>query len=532
MIRSLRHGHTTPMINTDVCIIGGGTAGLLLATQLRRRGLRVVVLEAGDATARRPSDIDHACEQRGIRYRGADMGRAFGLGGTTALWGGQLIPLLESDFDRRPTGIDAWPIPYTAISSYFAQVCHTLGLDHTLSETAWQANDPVEPQFPQLATMSSDFLLRVSAWLPFASRNFAKVFHSRLSNDESLLVWLGAHATEFDFDLSRSQPRITAVTARGSTGQQLVVHAACFVVCAGALESTRLLLAMDEKHGGIVTAAGSPLGRYFSDHLSVRCGEITCHDWRAFNLAVAPCFTRGVMRTPRLELAPAVQRREHLTSAFAHFTFLTDGESGFDLVRNLLRRRQGEQQPLGLTPSRLARLATDVTAMTLYRYAYGRLWIPRTASLVLQVDIEQAPNFDSRVFLGHDRDSLGRRRLVVDWRITPDDERTVAHVTKHAIAAWNSSQLARSATMRSTLSDPHESFDTLYDVYHPTGLIRMGSSPRSSVVDPDLRLWGTANCYVSSTAVFPSAGSANPGLTHLALTMRLADHLATVFHAH
>jgi choline dehydrogenase-like flavoprotein len=53
----------------------------------------------------------------------------------------------------------------------------------------------------------------------------------------------------------------------------------------------------------------------------------------------------------------------------------------------------------------------------------------------------------------------------------------------------------------------------------------MGSKPINSVVDSELRLWGCPNCYVSSTAVFPLAGSTNPGLTHLALTARLADHL-------
>lgn len=72
-----------------------------------------------------------------------------------------------------------------------------------------------------------------------------------------------------------------------------------------------------------------------------------------------------------------------------------------------------------------------------------------------------------------------------------------------------------------------DDFETQYDVYHPTGSLRMGSQPANSVTDANLRVWGLENCYVSSTAVFPSAGSANPGLMHLALTARLAEHLAS-----
>jgi choline dehydrogenase-like flavoprotein len=53
----------------------------------------------------------------------------------------------------------------------------------------------------------------------------------------------------------------------------------------------------------------------------------------------------------------------------------------------------------------------------------------------------------------------------------------------------------------------------------------MGTSTENSVVDKNLCLWNTDNCFVTTTAVFPSAGSANPGLTHLALTARLAEHI-------
>jgi choline dehydrogenase-like flavoprotein len=528
MIRSLRQHCAPPVAEADVCIIGGGTAGLLLAVELRRRGFHVTILESGDNTARRPREAGHECEHRGIRYRGAEQGRAFGLGGTSALWGGQLIPLLESDFQTRSAGLDAWPIPFTEVASYFPAACTKLGIPAECAASAWTAADPVAARFPMLSGMSPDFLLRVSAWLPFASRNFARLFSSAVAKDLGLNVWLDAPVTQFLLAEGGHPIRLSAVTAQNGCGQTLTIKAKYFVVCAGALESTRLLLEADERHGNFLTAAGSPLGRYFADHLSVRCGEIICHDWRAFNLAVAPVFSRGIMRTPRLELAPATQAREKLTSAFAHFTFLTDGETGFDIVRNILRRRQGEQQPVGLTPRRLGRLFNDVAAMAVYRYGYQRLWIPRNAALVLQVDIEQVPNYDSHVFLGTDRDSLGRRRLVIDWRITDQDVRTAKDVTARAIAAWNGSELGHLATMRPTLPHDANAFETLYDVYHPTGLLRMGASARSSVVDGDLRVWAMQNCFASTTAVFPSAGSANPGLTHLALTLRLADHLSAL----
>ena len=61
--------------------------------------------------------------------------------------------------------------------------------------------------------------------------------------------------------------------------------------------------------------------------------------------------------------------------------------------------------------------------------------------------------------------------------------------------------------------------------YHWMGATRMSESPSEGCVDPNLRYHDLENLYVLSSAVFPSASSANPTMTLAALTLRLADHL-------
>ena len=53
----------------------------------------------------------------------------------------------------------------------------------------------------------------------------------------------------------------------------------------------------------------------------------------------------------------------------------------------------------------------------------------------------------------------------------------------------------------------------------------MGTDPASSVVDPDCRVHGTANLYAAGASVFPTSGCANPTITIVALSIRLARHL-------
>lgn len=510
----------------QICIIGAGTAGIFLAQQLRRQGVSVVVLEAGDHIARRPEDVGQSCEQRGIRYRGADLGRSFGLGGTSVLWGGQMLPMARSDLQSRPAaGFAGWPIDYADIATYFPTVHKELGLGALGAGDEAADAAVMEKRFPVLRRFSPAFDLRLSTWLPFKRRNFAKCFAKTLWNDAGLTVWLNAAVVDMARSTEAEPATIESVTARCHEGRILVVRADVVVVCAGALESTRLLLAHDEATGGSITASGAPLGRYFSDHLSISCGRFVCRNWRTFNQAVGAIFQRGLMRTPRLELSANTQQKLALTSAFAHFTFVTHGDTGFDVVRNVLRRRQGESQPLGLTPALLGRVVTDVAAMGFWNLYHKRLWIPRRADVLLQVDIEQAPNPNSRLLLSEDRDPFDRKRLVIDWSITPEDVRVIRQVAELTVSAWQQSQLKEVADLELTLLEQFDHFETLYDVYHPTGSLRMGNSPADSVVNRDLRLWAADNCYVLTTAVFPSAGSANPGMMLLGLTARLAQHI-------
>ena len=87
--------------NVDVCIVGAGIVGLTLAYRLRKLGKRVVVLERGD---RQPSQrsVGEELENLGTAYSGGIHGRAFGLGGTSGLWGGQLVSTTTAERGTRP----------------------------------------------------------------------------------------------------------------------------------------------------------------------------------------------------------------------------------------------------------------------------------------------------------------------------------------------------------------------------------------------------------------------------------------------
>ncbi len=112
----------------------------------------------------------------------------------------------------------------------------------------------------------------------------------------------------------------------------------------------------------------------------------------------------------------------------------------------------------------------------------------------------------------------------IDWRLTELERKTFT-VFAETVAA----ELARTGLARATLpawlsGDAWR--DNVTDFYHQMGTARMGTDPTTSVVDADLRAHGMENLYVAGSAVFPTGSASNPTLTLLALSLRLADHLA------
>ena len=146
---------------------------------------------------------------------------------------------------------------------------------------------------------------------------------------------------------------------------------------------------------------------------------------------------------------------------------------------------------------------------------------------------EQAPNPDSRITLTSERDALGVPRIALDWRFSEIDKHTV-----RVLMSALDKEVQRLGLGHVELSpwlaedgspwkiDPLISNHPIGGFHH-MGTTRMAASPSEGVVDADCRVHGHGNFYIAGSSVFPTSGWANPTLTILALTLKLADHLKT-----
>jgi choline dehydrogenase-like flavoprotein len=141
----------------------------------------------------------------------------------------------------------------------------------------------------------------------------------------------------------------------------------------------------------------------------------------------------------------------------------------------------------------------------------------------LDFHAEQHPNPSSRVSLGREVDALQMPRLNIDWRYSSGDVDTVRRAIELLAGDIRNCGVAQFEYDPASI----ELEMTRYGAYggHHIGTARMGSDPRSSVVDADCRVHGVENLSIASSAVFPTSSQANPTLSIVAIALRLAAHL-------
>jgi choline dehydrogenase-like flavoprotein len=151
--------------------------------------------------------------------------------------------------------------------------------------------------------------------------------------------------------------------------------------------------------------------------------------------------------------------------------------------------------------------------------------------LYLMARAEQAPNPDSRVRLSAETDALGLRRGDLDWQLSELDKRSVLELARAMGREFERLGLGRLKTSAwledGTAAWPVDPTVGNHPIggYHHMGTTRMSTSVNTGVVDANCTVHGYSNLHIAGSSVFTTSGWANPTLTILALTHRLADHL-------
>lgn len=503
-------------VKCDTCVIGAGAAGIYLSARLASKDMDVILVEAGDSNCRDAAAIGFTPDFSDHLYSGATKGRAFGLGGTTATWGGLLIPHLNCDLPAPGSAdFDTWSHILGIVSEKTAQVLNVLGCEGL--DFDGFAEKRLEFVYDLLK--QTGFATFAGLHLPFKHKNFVYLLKNNEIKRGRLRLYLNAVAASWNIVPDRSlSSRIRSVNAVASNGNRLNITANRYIIAAGTIESTRLLLEMRESYPNSMLCHTSALGCYLSDHLSMNIADVSEPCLVKTSQLFAPCFTRGCMRGFRfidLDIPSDAPK------AFAHFIFENE-YAAFTLAKEVLLAVQARHLPK-ITVRQLSSGISGLIALAYNRFIHNALYVPAGTKAHFQLDVEQTPDQHNRIFLGSEKDMYNRRKTVIQWRITDVDMKRIKETAEHIIKKWSGEKKGLPELIPRNIDYKAEK---PYDAYHPVGTCRMGSD-LEAVVDLNLRVRGVSNLWVASTGVLPRVGSANPTFTLLCLSQALTDQFLT-----
>lgn len=509
--------------DADICIVGAGAAGGVLAHELSQAGLKVVVIEAGpfwdvqndfasdELTMRKLGwqDTRIVTGQNPLKLGHNNSGR--GVGGGTTHFTGVFLRFHESDF--RTKSLDGvgedWPIAYADLAPYYDKIEREIAVSGP-KEFPWGAFHGPYP-FPEREPISANAqLFRIgcdrlgirSVVAPLAinsapfdgrppciNRGFCNqgcLPNAKFSTLIQHIPKAQAHGAEILTDcmvtqvLTSKEGRVTGVTFthEGQTYEQMarVVILASFVV-----ETPRLLLhsANAQFPNGLANSSGW-VGKAIMPHSSNDVYARFDEEVRLYKGTPVLATTQEFYETDR--------RR-----GFARgYTIHAHGSRPVEMASGVSQSAWG---------SSLRKAMLD------YNF-YGRL------TLVGEV----LPNPDNKVTLADEKDEYGMPLPEVSFSYGENDRKLI----DHAVTQMKRIQEAAGGK-------PEYVTD---DTAHLMGGCRMGDDPATSVTNSFGQTHDIPNLFIAGASLFVTSGGGNPTNTVMALAARTADYVKDALSRH
>ncbi|MGZ8982609.1 MAG: GMC oxidoreductase [Methylotenera sp.] len=542
--RELEHGQ---IVESDVCVIGAGPAGTTLAREFLDTGLSVNLLESGgdkhDHRVHRLSegtlsgDLHEPLESMYLRQIGGTANNWI-LQMTDDEYGYRYTPLEAIDFEpREGLPYSGWPIKKSDLDPYYARVQEVCEIGpYQYSAEYWARGELTPLPLSQEKVLNSVFLFG-------PTRKFTKDFPAQINSSQNVNIY--AHATVVELLSSEDGLKIEFALVRTFEGKEIYFKAKQFVISSNALQTPRLLLSSRRHHPNGIGNQHDNVGRYYMDHNLVPSGNFIPNDPSLINRMGFYDMQAidGASVLGRLNLSPKIMRDENLRNFAAMLFPMPWSQADLDAMNSVAALKfhltfNYTRFPKGLGTHLLNifrgrnRLFRAVYENIRYNVpvlmGLGRGGWSRMANnekkynrLELLALVEQSPNPNNRVTLTDDKDELGCPRIKVHFTWTPEDIVSIERAQKIMAEALIKTGLGRYEPPKL----PIESVKTLTGTHHMMGTTRMSDDPHYGVVDRDCRVHGVSNLFIAGSATFPTGGYANPTLTNLALSIRVADRV-------
>lgn len=537
-------------IESDIAIVGAGPAGIVLALELANSGYDVALLESGKLRfSEEIQSLGDAAEFDPKSHAPMSDCTRRQVGGTSNIWGGRCVPYDPIDFAQRSyIPHSSWPISYADVQPYFSKCC-----DYFLcGKPQFNAQDILNlKQKSIIPDLPDEHILTSSLERWSLPTNFGKEYLDQLRQSQRIKLVYGLTCTAIESD--QTGAHIIGLVAKTLDNRSIKINSKQYVLTGGALNTTRLMLASNQRHPDGMGNHSGLLGKFYMGHIS---GDIA-----VAHFTTPPQQTKfGFDRDPdniylrhRFSFTQEFLLEKELTNIVAWlgvpkfadpshengilsaaYVALNSPFLGKYLTAKAIQKSLlGDQQ--GVYRQHLKNILNDLpnTLTFLPSFSYGRFLARRKIPALfvysasneypLHYHGEQVPNPNSTVSLSDEKDELGMPKLKINLRFSQQDVDSVikahhywdAHLRKH-----------NRGYLRYLSDDPESSiWQQASDGFHQVGTTRMSNHPNTGVVDPNCKVHGINNLFVISSSNFVTSGQANSTFMIVVLGLRLVDFL-------
>jgi len=494
-------------IEGDICIIGAGTAGISIALDWINSPNKVILLEGGGFEYDDQVQDLYDGETTGQRYYPLRSTRLHYFGGTTGHWGGMCSPFDNIDFIKRDWVPESgWPISKKDLDPFYVKAHEKLQLGpYNYDLNYWQKELPNLNPFPL-----DDKVIWNKMW-QYNQARFGDLYADTIINAKNIHLY--TYANVVDIITNDTITDTKEVIVKNHAGKTHKVRAKHYILACGAIQNARLLLASNSQAPRGLGNDNDIVGRYFMEHIEHKSAEL----WLAKPFPTDLYSWEFGVNNPSAELAitEKAQTENRIlngTVSLYSLTFSRSAKSEMDVWNNKDPRKSLDKFFNSMIEASEA--AEKVTEGSISR------------AFSLNTRIEQAPNPNSRVTIGTEKDELGVPKTKLNWELTELDKRSIRRIYQLLGQQIGISEIGR-VRLEEFLRDENDNSwpEDLNGGWHHMGTTRMSDDPKKGVVNVNCQIHGISNLYVAGSGCFVTSGAPNPTLTLVALSLRLSDYV-------
>ena len=484
----------------DIVIIGAGIAGLALSQLLKLKEKNVLLVESGDFKFNKEINQYSYAKVKNLGNWPSENyasyhSRVRMFGGNANVWGGWCMELDEHDYTQNIT----WNILKADLKIHYKKAYELLNIIP-------QNIDPDELNMKSIKPYP----------INIQRGNYIKHSREYLEKVENIDVLIKTKLINMNLD----ENKVSSIILENLDGNTNEVKLKKLILAAGGIETTRMLMNYLPYEN-----LNHNLGKYFMEHLQIQVGRVSIKNplINKFIKTYSPPTVKHLFDDKLEEMESKYFSGFQPTNQEVRNYFVLRNSNVYQ-SRSLYRLRhiiltRNLTSTGSIKIKDLLSLVIDVLDMFVIKFKSA---FTKNKSYSVVLHLEQKPDEGNQIYIDSDNNTI------LDWNITNEDFVNLKNSIKDLNIIF--SEMKSDFELNDIFKSDEKKLKNyleknIFGIGHHMGTTKMGENENDSVCDLSQRYHGIDNLIINSTSVFPTGGIANPTLTMLALTSRLAERL-------